>query len=192
MPILTTTVVTFVGLAAIPAFANLGRVEADTVMPRLLEQWSAAGPGATLLAVTVFLGALAAIMSTADSVLLSLASVIAGDLFGNTGEEETGRAKRIAIVTMAVMVLFALGGRVTLWRLIELKMEVLIQTAPAFLLALHWNGMRTGATLAGVLAGTAVAVICVLADVSRIGGIHVGLIGLVVNLAIAVAGSWRR
>ena len=56
MPLATTTVVTFVGLAAIPVIEDLGRVQADTVMPRLLEHWAATGPVATGLAVIVFLG----------------------------------------------------------------------------------------------------------------------------------------
>ena len=69
-------------------------------MPLLLEQWASGGPGTTLAAIVVFLGALAAIMSTADSVLLSLGSVAAEDLLGRSHREaDTTRfGKRIAAV----------------------------------------------------------------------------------------------
>ena len=191
MPLATTTVVTFVGLAAIPVIEDLGLVQADTVMPRLLERWAATGPAATGLAVIVFLGALGAIMSTADSVLLSLGSLLARDVPAQVGMDQAGahRGKRAAIAVMVLMVGFALAGRVTLWRLIELKMEVLIQCAPVFLLAIHWKALRARPALAGLVAGTVFAVICVFAGVKRMGGVHVGVIGLAVNLAVLFVGT---
>ena len=82
MPLATTLVVTLIGLAAIARFQGLGDVEADRVMPLLLGEWASEGLGFSIAAVVVFLGALAAIMSTADSVLLSLGSIVAEDLFG--------------------------------------------------------------------------------------------------------------
>ncbi len=100
MPLTTTLVVTMIGWAAIPRLQGLGGVEADAVMPRLLGEWAAAGPGAAALAILVFLGALAAIMSTADSVLLSLGSVVAGDLMERPSQDEatTGTGKRAAAI----------------------------------------------------------------------------------------------
>lgn len=187
MPLTTTLVVTWIGLAAIPRFAGLGGVEADTVMPRLLAEWAATGPLATALAVLVFLGALAAIMSTADSVLLSLGSMVAGDLLDRSHDDGASArlGKRIAAGVMAAMALLALIARdVTLWGLIELKMELLIQCVPAFLLALHWRGVRARAALVGLVAGTAIAVAGVALGTKRIEGVHLGVIGLVVNLSL--------
>jgi Na+/proline symporter len=196
MPLTTTLVVTWIGLAAIPRFAELGVVEADTVMPLLLGEWAAAGPLAMGLAVLVFLGALAAIMSTADSVLLSLGSMLAGDLLGRShGDPATTRlGKRIAAGVMLLMALLALVARdVTLWGLIELKMELLIQCVPAFLLALHWRGLRARPTLLGLVSGTAIVVVGVALGAKRIGGVHIGIIGLGVNAALAFAISrWGR
>ena len=193
MPLLTTTVVFLVGIAAIPRLAELGHLEADTVMPRLLEQWAAVGLGASLLAILVFLGALAAIMSTADSVLLSLSSIVAVDLLDRPpGDERTTRlGKAVAALVMLLAVALALTPRLTLWDLIELKMELLIQCVPAFLLALHWPGLRAGPTLAGLCLGSAFAAGATLAGVGSLGGVHVGVIGLVANAAVALLGSWR-
>ncbi|MBW2279114.1 MAG: sodium:solute symporter family protein [Deltaproteobacteria bacterium] len=195
MPLATTAVVTLIGLAAIPRFADLGAAEADRVMPLLLGEWAAASPLYAVAAVAVFIGALAAIMSTADSVLLSLGSLVAEDLLGRPRDDAstTALGKKVAAWTMLAMACGAMFREITLWRLIELKMELLIQCVPAFLLAIHWRGLRARPTFAGLVAGAAVAIVGVLAGWKRIGGVHIGMLSLCLNLAIAVAGSiWAR
>jgi Na+/proline symporter len=192
MPLLTTLVVTWIGLAAIPRFEGLGAVEADRVLPLVLGSWAGSGSAQAVAAMLVFLGALAAIMSTADSVLLSLGSIVAEDLVGRSRDDPatTRLGKRIAAVVMVAAALVALAARdVTLWGLIELKMELLIQCVPAFLIAIHWKGLRAGPTAVGLLVGSAIAFAGVLLDAPRVAGVHVGVIGLGVNAGIAVAGS---
>jgi len=192
MPLATTTVVFLIGIAAIPRLVGLGGVEADTVMPRILAHWAAEGPGSSALAILVFLGALAAIMSTADSVLLSLSSIVAVDLLDRPRErpETTRLGKRLAVGVMLGAVVLALAPRLTLWRLIELKMELLIQCVPAFLIAIHWSRLRAGPTLLGIGLGTLLAGGAALAGMDRIEGVHVGVIGLALNTLVAVGGSW--
>jgi Na+/proline symporter len=195
MPLTTTLVVTLIGLAAIPRLAGLGAVEADGVMPLLLGQWVEAGAFTSLMAALVFLGALAAIMSTADSVLLSLGSMLAEDLLGRSQRDAdtTRQGKRLAAGVMVAMAFLALVARdVTLWGLVELKMELLIQCVPAFLLALHWRGLRARPALFGIVLGSAVAVGGALLETKRLGGIHIGVIGLAANAAVAVLGSLAR
>jgi len=191
MPLMTTAVVSLIGVAAIARVEVGSAIEADGVMPLLLQQWATDGPGASLGAVTVFIGALAAIMSTADSCLLSLGSVAARDLLDRTGNDaaSTRLGKRLAAVTVLAMIPLALRQNVTLWRLIELKMELLIQCVPAFLVAIHWRGLRAGPTLVGLVAGTLFAVGLTLGGQPRLAGIHVGVIGLGLNLVLAVGGS---
>jgi SSS family solute:Na+ symporter/sodium/pantothenate symporter len=194
MPLTTTLVVTLIGLASIPRFSNLGAVEADRVMPLLLGQWAEAGPATALAAVLVFLGALAAIMSTADSCLLSLGSSLAEDVLGRSREDDrtTLLGKRAAAGVMIAMAALAMLARdITLWGLIELKMELLIQCVPAFLLAIHWRRFRAKPAFLGLAVGTAISVTGVFAGVNRIEGLHVGLIGLAVNTAVACTGSLR-
>jgi Na+/proline symporter len=192
MPLTTTLVVTLIGLAAITRLQGLGTVEADRVMPLLLGQWASAGAGAEIAALVVFLGALAAIMSTADSVLLSLGSIAAEDLVGKSHDdpEATRLGKRIAAVSIIAMALLAMAAReITLWGLIELKMELLIQCVPVFLIAIHWSGLRARPALIGLIAGTIIAAAGVFMDAKRIGGVHIGVIGLTVNALIACIGS---
>ena len=68
-------------------------------------------------------------------------------------------------------------------------MELLIQCAPAFLLALHWRGLRAGPVLLGLVAGTAVAAGAALFGWKRVEGIHVGVIGLAINLLVVAVAS---
>lgn len=192
MPLATTLVVTLIGLAAIPRFVGLGEVAADRVMPLLLGQWASTGSAYAVAAVLVFLGALAAIMSTADSCLLSLGSSLAEDLFGRPRDavSTTVFAKRAAGAVMIGMAAIAMVARdITLWGLIELKMELLIQCVPAFLLAIRWRGLRATPSWIGLVLGSAIAIAGTVAGVKRIEGVHVGIIGLACNLAVASLGS---
>ena len=69
MPLLTMPVVVLVGLSGVRQWSSgdgLEGIEADQVMPMLLREWSAQGPLFYLVSVLVLLGAVAAIMSTAD------------------------------------------------------------------------------------------------------------------------------
>jgi Na+/proline symporter len=157
----------------------------------LLSEWAKVGGWMTVLVVVVFMGALSAIMSTADSILLSLGSLISEDLLGRPGNdpETTVLGKRAAAAVMVVAVMLALFPRLTLWRLIELKMSLLIQCVPAFLLAIHWPGLRARPVLAGLVAGTVTAVASELAGVARVGGVHVGVVGLAVNVMVVVGAA---
>ena len=161
-------------------------------MPALLSLGAEAGSFGTVGAVLVFIGALAAIMSTADSCLLSLGALVAQDLLGlPRSEERTTRVgKMIAALLLLAMIPIALQRDLTLWRLIELKMELLVQCVPAFLLAIHWARLGAGPTLLGIVVGTAFSVGLTLAGIPRLWGIHVGVVGLGLNAAVAAAGSW--
>ena len=91
------------------------------------------------------------------------------------------------------MIPIALQRDITLWRLIELKMELLVQCSPAFLLALHWRPLRAGPTFAGLVVGTLFSVGLTLAGQGRLLGLHVGVVGVALNVAVAVIGSlWLR
>ena len=191
MPLVTTLVVTLIGIAAITKVTVSSQFETDAVMPLLLNEWAAGGGLVTLGAVVVFLGALAAIMSTADSCLLSLGSLLLRDIWGRSGTDaaSTRLGKLLAGLLLLAMIPLALQRDLTLWRLIELKMELLVQCVPAFLVGLHWRRLSAGATLAGLLLGTTFAVGLTLWGIPRLLGVHVGIVGLGLNLTVAWLGS---
>ena len=141
MPLATTLVVTLIGIAAIARIDASINILPDAVMPALLTEWAEAGSWNAVAAIVVFIGVLAAIMSTADSCLLSLGALVAQDLLGLPRDEE--RTTKVGKVLAALLLLIGMlvvvfQPEITLWRLIELKMELLIQCVPAFLLAIHW------------------------------------------------------
>ncbi len=191
MPLITTLVVTLIGIAAIPRLDLASGAASDGVMPVLLRAWAEQGSLGTAAAVLVFIGALSAIMSTADSCLLSLGSLMARDLLGRTGDKaaQTRLGKLLAAAVLVAIIPLALERDLTLWRLIELKMELLIQCVPAFLLGIHWTRQSAAAPLAGLLAGTGFAAGLTLAGIAQWGGVHVGILGLGINLAVVVLGS---
>jgi Na+/proline symporter len=86
---------------------------------------------------------------------------------------------------------FALWRDLTLWRLIELKMELLIQCVPAFLIALHWSRLRAGPVFAGIVVGTVFSAGLSLSGVTRLEGVHVGVVGCALNAVVAILGSLR-
>jgi Na+/proline symporter len=191
MPLATTLVVTLIGVAAIARLDLGAGVDSDGVMPVLLRQWAMEGPASQLAAVLVFIGALSAIMSTADSCLLSLGSLLARDLLGKTGSEagQTRLGKWLAALTLLSMVPVALMRDITLWRLIELKMELLIQCVPAFLIAVHWGRPNARAMLVGLVVGTLFAVGLTLSGTPKLFGVHVGVVGLFLNVICLVGVS---
>ena len=140
LPLVTTGAVFMVGMFAIQELGAREAFEADQVVPLLLTEWSGRSPAMFLLTVTVITAVVAAIMSTADSVLLSLSSILAKDvvrplLMPDASEAELTRTgKRVSWVVVAGLVAIALAPRITLWGLTEIKMEILAQVAPVFLL----------------------------------------------------------
>ena len=159
MPLVTMSVVLLVGILAIPQFAELRGVEADQVMPLLLREWAQQSYWVYAMAVLVITGILAAIMSTADSALLTLSSILAKDVLGTTVLRNldevrlTQVGKLLSWAVMVAVALVALVPRITLWGLTELKMEILAQLSPLFLLGLTWRRFTAGPASVGDCGG---------------------------------------
>lgn len=189
LPLVTTTVVVLVGLVGIRRLAGLEGVEADQLMPMMLREWAQQSTWSYVMAVLVLTGTLAAIMSTADSVLLTLSAILAKDFLGKTilqgasEERLTATGKRLSWIIMGGLALIAFSPRITLWGLIELKAEILIQVAPAFILGVVWPRLPTRAALAGLVAGASMAVVFAFVGVGSVLGLPPGLFAFVLNVA---------
>ena len=196
MPLVTITAVVLVGILAIPQLTGLEGVATDQVMPRLLGVWAAESLWLYVMTVLVLTGIVAAIMSTADSVLLSLSSLLVKDVLGcfRMGslleERLTAWGKRLSWAIMAILVLIALTPDLTLWGLIELKMEVLIQTSPLFVLGVLWPRFNAKGAAGGMAAGTMLAAGLTLAGMGKVWGWHAGVLGLTLNVIVGVGVSW--
>lgn len=196
MPLVTISAVVLVGILAIPQLTGLEGVATDQVMPRLLGVWAAESLWLYVMTVLVLTGIVAAIMSTADSVLLSLSSLLVKDVLGRfrmgslPEASLTSWGKRLSWIIMAILVLIALTPDLTLWGLIELKMEVLIQTAPLFVLGVLWPRFNAAGAAAGMAAGTLLAAGLTLSGLGKVWGWHAGVLGLALNVIVGVAVSW--
>ena len=199
LPFLTTLPVFLVGILALPRLSGLTGVAADQVLPALLRGWAAESEWMFWMCILTVVGVVAAIMSTADSVLLTLSSMLAKDFVAPVLGRRAGAAveearitrigKGFSLAIMGVLVAIALTPRISLWGLLELKMELLVQAAPVFVLGLTWPRLSARAALAGVVCGTLLAAGLTLAGYGKVAGIHAGLLGAFLNATVAVVGS---
>jgi SSS family solute:Na+ symporter/sodium/pantothenate symporter len=198
MPLVTIVPVVLTGLVGLKRFSGLEGIQADQVVPMLLRDFATESFASYAFSVLVLTGALAAIMSTADSVLLSLSSILAKDFLGKTllrnapEARLTRTGKLLSWAVTAGLAAIAISPRITLWRLIELKFELLIQVAPAIILGVIWPRLEAKAALAGLALGTAVAGYLALSGANELAGLQAGLFALLLNLAICIGLSlWR-
>lgn len=197
MPLVTTLVVFLLGIAAHGLIPQRSGLATDGVMPALLatllEQGGAARWGVAL----VLVGALAAIMSTADSALLSLSSILARDVIAAWRPELpeaslTRAGKWLSWTIIAALLALAVRPPTTLWRLIEIKMELLIQVAPLFLLGARSARLGAATARRALYAGSVLAVAAFVLGIDEIGGFHAGTWACALNMTICVAGMISR
>ncbi len=196
MPLTTTLIALICGLTAFVVLPGLDRGETDQVLARLCALIMSGSPLGYWLVVMIFAAILAALMSTADSALLSISSMITRDIYQpyfkpHSKEAELTRVGKLSSwVIIAVLVVIAIGTEKTLIRLLELKFEILIQIVPCFFLGLYWQRLSSRSVLLGMLAGLVVALGLWGAGHARIWGFHAGVIGLAANLLCCLVGTW--
>lgn len=199
MPLLTLLPICLVGILAIQQLQGLEGIAADRVLPELMRLWAGQSAFVHFMGLLVLTGAIAAIMSTADSMLLSLSSIVAKDVLAkhglrNASSERLARiGKRVSWVVMLLLIAVAFEPRISLWGLTELKLEILLQVSPLFVLGACWRGFTARGALAGLVVGLALALLAGPAGYARIWDIHAGVFAWLANLAVGVAASaWQR
>lgn len=204
LPHLAISVVVFIGLIGIALFPDLGRLASDQVTFRVLAYLVDQRPIAYLPVLVIMMAVVAAIMSTADSCLLSLSSIVTKDVAGrmrrfrHLGRDGLARfGVWTSTVSMGVVLLVAWRPPTTLWGLLVIKFELLIQLSPAFVLGtlIDADSPRSycGRDIqVGLLLGLAVALLLYGSGLRTWGGFHAGTVGVAVNYASAFAArAWR-
>ncbi|WP_461536496.1 sodium:solute symporter family protein [Spongorhabdus nitratireducens] len=165
----------------------------DQVLPYILELWAQSSTFGRLAANLTLLAVFAAIMSTADSLLLTLVSIFKHDFVLASDRQTLSKDYWIAIVVMGIITAFALNRDITLWRLLEFKLELLIQCFPTFVIALHYRRLPAQPYLAGLVCGLVFLIASLVCGITSFGGLSAGLVGLAVNLmVIFIVSRWCR
>jgi SSS family solute:Na+ symporter/sodium/pantothenate symporter len=191
LPLLTVVFAYYMGLLSIPQFPNLDKVESDKVMAMMLGHIAQLGPMLNIAVSILLLAALAAIMSTADSVLLSLSSILVQDFYAKSTSQPVADdrllryGKICSWVLVAILVAIALKPGFTLWRLLEIKFEILMQVAPAFILGFYRPNLNARTAIIGITAGSALALTGFFMG-GKWFGVHPGTIGCALNFGICL------
>jgi SSS family transporter len=194
MPFITAGVVFLVGIIGIAAFPGLTTGESEQLVGRIANALALEHPVFYWAMILLFGGVIAAIVSTADSVLLTFSSIVSNDLYGRYVDPQAVEHRKILIgklvglVAVVVLVILAWYPPSTLYQIFVLKFELLIQAAPALMLGLYWTRLNTRAVFIGMLAGTLLASAMTFSGL-RPFGVFSGLWGLLLNTAVCVIGS---
>ena len=198
MPLITVLFMIIVGLTALALAPDLDRQTSEGATLLVLQSLASRGAGGMGMMVLFLSATIAAIMSTVDSALLSMSSIITKDFYtrlkpGKTQAELTRLGKRLSWGIMAFSVYLAIVLPQTIWRLLEIKLELLIQIAPAIFLGLYFKKIQSSSVLWGMAIGTLFAVGTMVTNKLGLNipakpwGIHAGVWGLFINISIIFA-----
>jgi len=168
MPFATTLLAFIIGIIAISRYSGLSTLESDKVTIYMLGEIINMNAFTYWMGVMVFVALVAAIMSTSDSALLTIQSMITKDIYkpyikpDATPEHLLKVGKVFGWVMMAFLVTFAwvsIKTESSIWLLIKLKLEFMVQISPVIILGIYWKRLPAGAVLLGVCTGTAITLV---------------------------------
>ena len=195
MPPLTAGVVFVVGIIGISLFPNLSDTESEQLVGMIANEVAGINPFFFVAMILLFGGVIAAIVSTADSALLSFSSMISKDIYAQYVNPEASQRRQVRVgkvwevIAIAVVLWIAWNPPGTLYAIFVLKFELIAQLAPAFILGLYWNRLSAIPVFVGMLAGALLAGAMVVFGPESVYGLSGGLLGLLLNVGICVAGS---
>jgi SSS family solute:Na+ symporter len=202
LPFVTTLIAVITGIYAIAYVSGLEGAASDQILGRLLREVQEDSMLGYCLVVLLFAAVLSAIMSTADSALLSISSMLSKDIYGrfiNTSASQaqmTRLGKICSWCLIIILVGFAISLRdeASLVKLLDRKFDVLVQLVPAFMVGIRWTRLQTMPTLIGMCVGLLTALMLAFGPfgfvvAGKIWGFHPGLYALAINLLIAIPGS---
>ena len=196
MPPITTGLVFVIGILGIALIPNLDTTGSEQLVGLMANEIAGIN-GFFYWVMIIFFGAIvAAIVSTADSVLLSFSSIVSNDIYGRFINPKAPEKKKVmvgkvtGVIAVGLLLWIAWNPPATLYEIFVLKFELLVQVFPAFVLGLYWKRMAAQPVFWGMLAGAIIAGVLTWTGYKTVFGIHGGVIGLAANFFIAVVGSY--
>lgn len=182
--------IALIGFAGVMYVAPSALSSPDRILPYLITTLEL-NP---ILVGLFFAGALAATMSTADSIVHASVSVTARDFYKPlfnpdiSDKNETRFMKLAVFPTVAVAYYFALFSPVNIVQLLAGAYGAVVQFLPLVLGAFYWPRSTKEGALSGLIAGSVVTVIFTFFVPSPL-QIHAGFWGLIVTTIVFVAVS---
>jgi SSS family solute:Na+ symporter len=202
MPLPTMIIAVIAGIMAAAYIPGLEGAASDQVFGRVLREIQAHSTIGYGVVVVLLSAVLAAMMSTADSALLSISSMFTKDIYARFIRPDSSQvhltavAKSCSWITIALLVGLAIALRyhASLVALMDRKLDLLIQMVPIFMVGLRWPGLRAEPVLIGLCTGILLAMLLAFGGFDfvqkgKIAGFHPGLVAVLPNLAIAILGS---
>jgi len=203
MPIPTMIISVIAGIMALAYISGLEGAATDQIFGQVLreiQEYSIIGYGLSIL---ILAAILAAMMSTADSALLTISSMFTKDIytkfFNSIPKEATltlvGKICSWCFLTLMIIFAILLKEDTSLVKLMDRKLDLMIQVSPAFMLGIHFKWLRAKPVFWGIICGVIVALSIPYLDLSciskgKVYGFHAGLVGLIPNLIIVLVGSY--
>ncbi len=204
VPLVVSTAAVFIGATGVAVFPQIDPATADRVTFRVLRYIVESNVALYYPALVVMIAIVAATMSTADSCLLSLSSIVTKDVVARrrnlTHEQADKLVRPLAIAGVIIMIVaigLAMRPRMTLWGLLIVKFEILMQLSPAFVFGslhdrAHERAYTVSDILPGILAGLALTLSLYITGNQSVVGFHAGTVGFLANYGIVIARRWSR
>jgi Na+/proline symporter len=186
MPFLTTLPLIAIAVIGAAHFPCLDKASSEQIVLLMLGRLGDIA-GMQIVLTLFIAAAIAAIMSTVDSAMLAIASLFTQDIYRRhrpdaSQKELTYIGKLFSWALMALMVYLAIALPSTIWWLIQIKLEILCQIAPAVMVGVWFASVQPKAILVGLLAGAGITLLFLLTPLpAKPLGIHAGVWGLAVN-----------
>lgn len=205
VPLTTTFIAVITGIYAIAYLPGLDGVSSDQIFARLLFEVQQGSMLGYWLVVVLFSAALAAMMSTADSALLSISSMLSKDVYGGFINPEASQAQLTLVGKICSLVLvfglialsIYLYDKASLIQLLDRKFDLLVQLVPAFMLGIHFAKIKSEFIVFGLVAGIVLSLLLAfggfeIVQGGKLYGFHPGIYGLVLNLSIVLFGTYYK
>ena len=202
LPFITTLIALVAGIYAIAHVSGLEGAASDQVLGRIFRFIQEDSVFGYWLVVILFAAVISAMMSTADSALLTISSMVTKDIYAayirkSASQAELTRVGKLCswcLIVVLVGLAVLLKERTSLVTLLDRKFDILVQLVPAFILGIRWSGLRATPVMIGVLAGLVISLTLAFGPfdfvvAGKIWGFHPGIYGLVINLICCVFGS---
>lgn len=202
MPYTTALIALIAGLYALAYIPGLEGSNADQALAGLLRLIQETSIFGGILVVIIFAAFLAALMSTADSAMLTISSMFTKDIFaqrsGGHDQSNVNFGKRLSWVLVSMLVLLAIlmKDHASLIAVMDRKFDLLVQLVPAFIISLHYKFLSAKPVFYGLLFGVLISLVLAFVPFSFIEngkfyGFHPGVVALPINILIATIGSLK-